>query len=328
MCKKKVIKLAAVLVLFVSVTLSIWICKNNNAHYECTEYAMNTVIHISASGKNAQRAAEEVTEEIRKIDSRMSAHSKKSEIYQLNLRASKEPLKVSDEVFSLIKKSVYISEKTNGAFDITVKPLADVWNITSENPSLPSDEQISDALSKIGFRNIILDEKNKTVFFAREGMSLDLGAITKGYAADRAAEIFKKHNIKSALVDLGGNIYAVGKKTDGSKWKIGIQAPFKKRGEYFKLYPAEDTSIVTSGAYERYFEINGKIYHHILDPKTGYPAQSGIQSATVVCKNSVLADALSTAVYVLGKEESKSLTDIFDGIHIIILTDSGEIIEY
>ncbi len=283
-----------------------------------TDYALNTVITIQAAGKNVESAVSEAIRAIKDIDSALNAHSEQSEIYALNHTPFGKWAHVSEETFSLIEKSVEISKKTKGAFDITIKPIADLWNINSETPKIPEDYEIEEVLLKVGYENIELDKKNSKVRFKKAGMEIDLGAIAKGYAADKAAQILRENGIKSALLDLGGNVYAIGKKPGGGKWKIGIQEPFEPRGTYFAKKDLKDCSAVTSGAYERYFEENGKIYHHVLDPKTGRPCESDIKSATVLCPKSYLADALSTAAFVLGKDGAKEIAETFDNVSIIV----------
>lgn len=295
---------------------------------EKTAFALNTVIKISVWGKDASVAADAALKEIRRIDGLMSAHSTSSEIYALNTAGVGKEVKVSKEVFDLIKLARDIWQKSGGAFDITLKPLSDLWNIQAENPKVPKAYEIESALKKTGFEYVELNESNCTVTFKKDGMSADLGAIAKGYAADRAAQILKEHGIKSALIDLGGNIYALGRNKNGQRWKIGLQTPWTERGEYFETVEAENKAVVTSGAYERYFEKDGKIYHHIIDPETGCPSQSGISSVTVIYENSAVADALSTAVFVSGKQCAETMKSIFGDIEIIIVTNDGKTIKY
>jgi len=287
---------------------------------EKTSFALNTFIKITTYAKGASEITDMAIKEIHRIDALMNAHSPSSEISKIN---SSGKAQVSKEVFDLIRTSIEISEKTDGAFDITLKPVSDLWAITSENPKVPTKEEIEDALSKTGYENIILDEESLTVSLRKEGMAIDLGAIAKGYAADRAKEILENAGVKSALLDLGGNVYAIGKNRYSKKWKIGLQTPWKPRGEFFKAVEIENKAVVTSGAYERYFEKDGKIYHHIMDPKTGCPAESDISSVTIMHENSALADALSTAAFVSGKKGAEKIAKEFEGTEIIIMTDDG-----
>lgn len=318
---KKFLALLLVLIFIFSAVFTIRFIKSPE-YCEKTAFALNTAIKITVYAKNASSSADDALKEIYRIDSLMNAHNPSSEISKIN--SSPDGAVVSKEVFELIKTAVDISYKTDGAFDITLKPVSDLWNITSENPKVPEPEEIKAALSKTGFKDILLDNETCMVSFKKAGMAIDLGAIAKGYAADRAADVLKKSGVKSALLDLGGNVYAIGRNRYSKKWKIGLQTPWAQRGEYFRVEEIEDSAVVTSGAYERYFEKDGEIYHHIIDPKTGYPAQSDISGVTVICENSALADALSTTIFVSGEKGAKKALENFKEIEIIIMTNSGK----
>lgn len=287
-----------------------------------TDYAMNTVVTITASGmgtkKSVEKKIDKAIAEIRRIDRLMSVSNPKSDVYKINSAKKGEYTKVSDEVYSLIEMCIMVSEASDGAFDITVNPLSELWDFTASAPLVPDDKEIKKLLSKVDYRNISL--KNSSVALAKEGMSITLGAVAKGYAADRAAQILKAQGINDAVIDLGGNIYALGKK------RIGIQTPFEQRGKYFDVCIAEDSSVVTSGPYERYFESDGKIYHHILNPKTGYPAESDLESVTVTGKNSAMADALSTAVFAVGTRKAEELVSRFPGFEAKLLSHGGNVV--
>lgn len=326
MTRRNIMALMALIAMAVIFTASAYFYRMRT--FRRTDYALNTVITITASGKGAEEAERAAIGEIRRIDAAFNAHSQTSELAKLNGSPSGEWVHVSDELFALIEKALKISAKTDGAFDITLKPVSDLWAINTENPRVPSDDEIANALGKTGYKNIALDRDKCAVMFKKDGMELDLGAIAKGYAADRAAAIMRKNGIRSALLDLGGNVFAIGKRADGKKWCIGLQTPYKQRGQYFKKIYIEDSAAVTSGAYERYFTENGKMYHHILDPKTGMPSESKIKSATVVCPDSALADALSTAVFVSGEDGAEKIAKSFKNVKITVLLNDGRVMEY
>ena len=321
---KKILALSLALILIMGAIFTIRFIKSPS-YSEKTEFALNTVIKISAYGKDAEIAVDKALKEVHRIDALMSAHKASSEVYMLN---SSNGMTVSKEVFDIIKTAKDIWQKTDGAFDITLKPLSDMWNIKAENPKIPDNAEIENALLKTGFQYIELNEENFSVSFKKEGMQIDLGGIAKGYAADRAAFILKENGIENALIDLGGNVYAIGKNRNKKHWKIGLQTPWEKRGEYYEVVEAKDTAVVTSGAYERYFEKDGKIYHHILNPKTGYPQESEFQSVTVIHKNSALADALSTAIFVSGEKGALKAKAEFKDIKIIVVTKTSEVKQY
>ncbi|MBE7049663.1 MAG: FAD:protein FMN transferase [Ruminococcaceae bacterium] len=275
-----------------------------------TVMVMDTVATIECYGDNAKEACDKAISEIQRIELLFSPWIETSEIYKINKTAHLSPVKTDPEVFKVLERCIEVSEITGGAFDITLKPLKDVWNMKSESPKVPSKEEIDEALSICGYENLVL--KDGCVSFKKEGMALDLGGAVKGYAADRAAEVIKKAGVKNALIDIGGNVYALGESPKKREWKIGLQHPAKDRGEYFETIELSDKTCVTSGSYERYFEQDGKVYHHIMDPKTGYSADSGLVSVSVVGKSSFEADMASTAAFVMGQEKFLEVKDDFD----------------
>lgn len=286
-----------------------------------TDFAMDTVICVTVTSKNPKEDIRAAIDEVNRIDALMSVSGKNSEIRKINSAKPGEKTKVSPEVYFLIEKSLEISEKTGGVFDITVNPLSELWNITSPNPKVPEDDKIKELLEKVNYKNVLLDGENFTVTLKEDNMSISLGAVAKGYAADCAAKVLKERGVEDALIDLGGNIYVI-----GTEKTIGIQTPFEKRGEFFHKVSAKDTSVVTSGGYERYFEEDGKNYHHIIDTKDGYPADSDLLSATVVCESSYLADALSTALFASGEEKAKEIIKNFDNVSVILLRKDKTVI--
>lgn len=312
--------------LFLIIVFVFALCSCSEKKAGTTEFAMNTVINLTLYGKRCDEAMQAGLDEIRRIDALMNAHSEDSEIARLNSIGKGGEAELSDETVYVIKKALDLCEKTDGAFDISIKPLSDLWNIGADEPRVPSEEEIDTALSKIGYRDIRIN--GNRVSFAKEGMQIDLGAVAKGYCADRLVEIFKSYGIKNALIDLGGNIYAMGKNQNGGDWRIGLQAPEEIRGEHFAVENLSDRTAVTSGSYERYFESDGRIYHHILDPKTGYPADSGLISVTVIGKSSLEADMLSTAIFVMGSEDFNKIAERFDFDKYIAVDKSNKAITY
>lgn len=295
---------------FCLVCLLLSLCACSEEKASRTVMVMDTVATIECYGDNAKEACDKAIGEIQRLELLFSPYIETSEIYKINKNAHISPVETDAEVFGVLERCVEVSKITNGAFDITLKPLKDVWNMKSESPTVPSQESIDGALAVCGYENLKLE--NGTVFFEKEGMALDLGGALKGYAADRAAEIVKNAGVQNALIDIGGNVYALGKSPKGREWKIGLQHPGKDRGEYFEALDLSDKTCVTSGSYERYFEKDGKVYHHIMDPETGYSADSGLISVSVVGKSSFEADMASTAAFVMGAEEFLKVKDKFD----------------
>ena len=296
------------LVLCLGISIPIFGCAQKKA--SSTEFALNTVISLTVYGDKADEALNAAFKEIKRSEKLLSCHLESSEISKINKSAHSSPVEVSDETIAVLKKALAFCEKTNGAFDITVKPLVDLWNITAENPVVPEPAKIQSTLTEVGYEGVVIT--GNAVSFATSGMQIDLGGAAKGYCADKAAEVLKGYGIKDAILDLGGNIYALGKNEQDKNWRIGLQDPSLDRGDHFTVEELSNKTAVTSGSYERYFEKNGRIYHHILNPQTGEPADSGLVSVTVISDNSFEADMLSTAVFVMGEDEFKKVSQDFE----------------
>lgn len=283
--------------------------------YSRTEFMFDTVITIKAPDKGAVSAC---FDEIARLENLLSVYVSGSEVSKINDAPCGEEVKVSEETYNLLKKAKEYKKLTSGAFDITLKPVTDLWNIQGGG-YVPTESELETALLKTG--DLILSDETRTVKKPKPHMAIDLGGIAKGYAGDRVREILKEHGVKDALCDLGGNIVAVGR-NGRNKWKIGLQHPQKIRGTAFGEIEAEDKSVVTSGGYERYFEKDGKTYHHITDPKTGKNPENGVFSVTVISDSCTEADALSTACFVLGKDASLEIAQNF-GAEVVFFTDIG-----
>ncbi len=275
-------------------------CRNtqNSSEYSSVEiFAMDTVISIKAYGKNAEKALDAATAEIHRIEKLFSTTDSESEIYRLN---TEKTLTLSDEVADLLALSLDISNQTNGAFDISVYPLVTLYGFTKGEYRVPKQSELENALEYVGYKKISV-QKSKVNLLS--GASVDLGAIAKGYCGDRVAEVLKQNGVFSAVISIGGNVRLLGNKPYADGYTIAIRNP--SGDGYIGSVTVSDCSVVTSGAYQRYFEIDGVKYHHIIDPKTGLCADSGILSATVICENGAVADALSTAFFVAGKESAE-----------------------
>ncbi|MBI5143869.1 MAG: FAD:protein FMN transferase [Candidatus Omnitrophica bacterium] len=263
-------------------------------------------------------------EEIERIERIFSTYKEDSDISRINRLKPDEALKVQDEVFDLIEESIEFNKKTRGAFDITVKPLVDLWNGAKTKNVIPTDEQIKNALARIGSQDIILDRVHSTISFKKEGMALDMGGIAQGYATDRAIRILKENGIEDAIVNLGGDMYCLGRKSKADLWKVGIQHPRKKNELYLEI-KLEDKAINTSGDYEKYFMLNGKRYSHIIDPRTGYPIGDKTVSATIIAADCTSADALATALCVLGQEGMDIINSMKDVDAILIFKEGDRL---
>lgn len=288
-------------------------------------YALGTIIQLKAFGIEGAEAINEAIEKLNDIDDKMSAFKSDSEISRINSVAGLQPQAVSSSTYFILNKATRYSSLTEGAFDPTVRPLVKLWNKGIEQNQIPDRNVVSEKLSLVNYKDIIFDENNRSVMLKNKGQEIDLGGIAKGYATDQVRDIFIKRNIKNGLIDLGGNIYALGSKPDGTGWKVGIQNPFKARGEYLGVLEVRSKSVVTSGNYEKYFVKDGKIFHHIIDPRTGFPSISRIISATIVSDDSLDGDGLSTGIYILGIQKSIELIESLKNIDAILVTDTKEV---
>ena len=263
-------------------------------------YTMGTIAQLKVFGKNSEKAVDSAVDRLNDIDDKLSVFKIYSEISQINSNAGGIPYIVSSDTFFLLDKSLGYSRLLNGTFDPTIRPVVALWQIGTENENIPEEKDIKEKLKLVNYKDIIMNYDEQSVLLKHKYESIDLGGIAKGYAADEVRNIFIKNHIKSALIDLGGNIFVLGLKPDGTPWNIGIQDPVKPRGEFVGVLNLKNKSVVTSGNYEKYFIKEGKKYHHIIDPRNGYPSDSNLMSATIISDNSLDGDGLSTGVYILG----------------------------
>lgn len=299
---KKWMWLAALGAAVLALTLSrMWNQRQvKEASYSKTLLAMDTVMSLTAYGERAEEAVEAAAEEIQRLDDILSTEKDSSEISQLNAAGS---FSVSEDTAQILKKAQEVYESTGGLFDVSIYPLMQLWGFPTQEYHVPTQEELTETLSLVDGSGISLDGDLVTL---SEGQKIDLGGIAKGYTSAKIMRIFASYGITSGIVSLGGNVQTLGARTDGTAWQIGIQDPQKTEDSSSVLLVLEtkNQAVITSGGYERYFEENGENYIHILDPRTGYPADSGLISATIVSEDGMLADALSTSIYIMGVEEA------------------------
>lgn len=266
-------------------------------------FAMDTYMTVTCYGGKAEQACEAATAEIRRLDDLLSVGKAESEVSRIN-REGKATL--SSDTKTLMETSLSVWERTGGAFDVTVYPLMQLWGFTTGNYAVPDREELNKVLEHVGCDQLTYDSASGQLSLS-EGQGLDFGGIAKGYTSDRLAEIFESYELEGAVVSLGGNVQVYGHKPDGTAWKCGIQDPFAPAGSGAVMGALEpdQAAVITSGAYERFFtDEEGVAYHHIIDPDTGYPAVSDLVSVTIVSRNGIEADALSTACYIMGLEKA------------------------
>ena len=291
----------------------LWLISIFRGDYSRTEYLMDTVVTITADNK---KAVDQCFLEIERLENMISCYTADSDTSKINSAPFGEYVNVHKEVSELLEKADMYKEITHGAFDISIKPVSDLWDIKGGG-YVPTDEEISNALNCLS--DIYID--GNRVALQKDGAQIDLGGIAKGYIGDKAKEILKSHNVKSAILDLGGNIVVIGN-NGRTPWKIGIQDPSKPRGTTLGYVETTDKCVVTSGGYERFFQKDGKTYHHIFDTATGKNPDNDILSVTIISEDGTLADALSTSCFVLGKDKGLELAREM-GAEAIIVTQKG-----
>lgn len=298
---------------------------NNSKPAEAENYYMGTIINQKAFGKNAKTAVNKVTQRMLEIEKLMTINAPGGEINAINEKAGKEFVKVSDTTFDVLKEGKLFGQLSKGKFDITIGPLVKEWGVFTDNPKVPTKDKIEELKKLINYNDLELDEVSKSAKLKRPNQMLDLGGIAKGFAGDEAIKIYKENGVQSAFINLGGNVVLLGSKPDGTPWKIGVQNPRAINGKYIGVLEVSNKAIVSSGDYERFFEKDGKRYHHILDPNTGYPAENGLIGTTIVSDRSIDGDCLSTSTFLLGLEEGRKLVESIDGVDAIFITSDKKV---
>lgn len=292
---------------------------NNTTSQSRELYAMDTVMTLEAYGANAEAALDAAEDEITRLDALWSISSADGEIAQLN--ANKQ-ITASEDTLTLLSRAKEISTATDGLFSTTIAPLMEAWGFTSGNYRVPDDAELSSLLAYVDDTQITIDGNTVTL---PANVEVDLGGIAKGFTSARVMEIFRDNGVESGILSLGGNVQALGTKPDGSLWRVGLQDPVDTSALFATLEVA-DKAVITSGAYQRNFEQDGIVYHHIIDPRTGYPAESGLSSVTIVSDDGTLADGLSTSLFIMGKEAAvefwQTHSDEFD---MVLMSDDGTV---
>ncbi len=281
--------------------------------------AMDTFMRVTAYGEHRE-AAELAKEEITALESLLSVTDEGSEIYAAN-HAEGKPVTLSSDTAALLSRALELCESTGGALDVTIYPVVRAWGFTTDEFRVPEADELAALLERVDYTQVSMEGNTLTL---PAGVELDLGAVAKGWTGDRVAALLRQQGVESALLELGGNIHTVGAKPDGSLWRVAVTDP---AGDgYAGVVEVANKAVVTSGGYERCFERDGETYWHIIDPDTGYPARTGLQSVTVVAEEGVKCDALSTALFVMGPEKAAEFWRETGGFDFILLTGGGEIV--
>lgn len=288
--------------------------------------ALNTWINIRIyAGREGPEIINSAVQRLEEIENRMSVTIQNSDVSRINSNAGIQPVKVHEDTFEVIEKALEYASLSNGAFDITIYPIVQLWGIGSDHPRVPSDEEIKEKLKLVDYQKVMLNKDEGTVYLKEKGMGIDLGAIAKGYAADEVVRVLSQAGVKHALINMGGNVIVIGSKPNGQPWKIGIQDPRSDvLQQHIAVVETANESVVSSGDYERYIEDvykkTGVRYHHIFDPSTGYPANKGLMAVTVVAEKSIDADALSTVVFVMGADEGLDIIEQMENVEALAVT--------
>lgn len=291
-----------------------------------TAFKLNTVVVVTIYDSTDQSLIDDALALCDKYEAIFSRTMESSELYHLNhgtLPQDSDGYIVSPEMADLVSKAVKYAELSEGRFDPAIEPLSSLWDFASEEKVIPAEEVLQAALPLVNYKDITVAGNH--IQFAKSGMGLDLGAIAKGYIADRMKEFLISKGVKSATINLGGNLLCIGSKPDGSSFRIGIQKPFANRSETITIVNITDQSVVSSGIYERFFEKDGQFYHHILNPETGYPYDNSLIAVTIISDNSVDGDGLSTSCFALGLEKGMELINSMPDVHAVFITNDYEL---
>lgn len=295
--------------------------------YERKEFMLGTYVALHIYDEGKEEVLDLAIERIQELEDKLSMNDADSEIYAINQAAGQEAVQVSEDIFPLIMKSAEYSETNQDGFDYTIGPIVDLWRIGYNDARKPSQEEIDAVLPLVDEQAVEINEEERTVFLEKEGMSMDLGAIAKGFITDEIIKLYEEEGVTTGSVDLGGNVVIRGdspSRPEGG-WNVGVQDPFSERGGIAGFLNLKNQSIVTSGIYERYLEVDGEQYHHLLSPETGYPFDNEIAGVTIISDFSTDGDALSTAVFSLGLEGGLDYVNSEEGIEAIFVTKEKDL---
>ena len=286
-------------------------------------FAMDTYMTVSAYGEHGEEAVSAAVAEIQRLDALLSTGKDDSEVTKLNRDGGG---KLSDDTNALTGKALEIYETTGHVFDISIYPVMKLWGFTDQNYKVPAEQDLNAALERVDASALDYDKDRQQLTFTKDGMQVDFGGIAKGYTSASVCDLFRKLGVTSGLVNLGGNVQTLGRKPDGSEWRVGIRDPEDSDG-MLGVVETHDKAVITSGGYERFFEEDGVTYHHIIDPKTGYPANGGLTSVTIVAEDGTLADGLSTSPCIMGKAKAINFwQDHFDEFDMVLCCDDGTLV--
>ncbi|WP_035050856.1 FAD:protein FMN transferase [Carnobacterium pleistocenium] len=292
--------------------------------FERTEFLMGTVVKVTIYNQDQQAALDAAFNRLEELAGLITVDEEEenSEVEKINEQAGTKPVQVSDDLYYLLQAAFDYSESTVGSFDMTIGPITELWHIGFDDARKPEQSEIDETLALVDYSKVQFDDDAQTVYLPKEKMRLDLGAIAKGFITDEVVEVLKEHEVDTAIVDLGGNIYVLGDSTrgEGVGWNVGIQDPFETRGTILGSLALSSRSIVTSGIYERFLEVDGTNYHHLMNPETGYPFDNELAGVSVITKKSIDGDGLSTSLFSKGLEEGLEYVNTLEDVDAIFVT--------
>ena len=309
------------LILAAAIFLCLGGCASNEKSVSQTSFKLDTIVTITLYDWTDGDTITQAMKEIDRLENLLSVEKQGSDLYRLAENAGKNWVDIAPETQDVLEMAQKYWELSGGYFDVTAGPLIDLWDIHDGQGHYPTKEELEKTLPLISSKRLLVKEGE--AYLTEPGMKADLGAIAKGFIADKVKDFLLAKGVKHAVIDLGRNILLIGSKTDGSDYRIGIQDPFSEEGSVYAVLKASDKSIVTSGVYERYFMYNGLRYHHILDPFTGFPAENGVVSVTILSDNSAQGDALSTTCLLLGEDKGLALIESLPGVEAMFITADG-----
>lgn len=318
-------KLFYITIVIITIVFSSCNKSNNNSLYSETSFLLGTIVEIKTYDENSE-LNKKAFERVKEIETKMTINGDgSSEIEKLNSLSGNSSVTLSDDTFYVLSKGKHYSEISKGRFDITIGSIGKLWNIGTEYATKPEDNLINKKLLSVDYNKLQLNEQTKEAKLIDKDMIVDLGAVAKGYAADEVKRVLIEGGVKNAIINIGGNIITIGTKIDKNNWNIGIQNPFSTRGEYLGVVQLNNETVSSSGDYEKYFEQDGIKYHHILDPNTGYPCDNELTGVSIITKNSIDADSLSTVSFLMGLKDGLELINGIDDVEAIFITKDKKV---
>ncbi|ALS02467.1 thiamine biosynthesis protein ApbE [Enterococcus silesiacus] len=301
--------------------------KINKEPYTDQQSLLGTYVQVRIYDDGKKDVLEKAFARVKELGNKITVNEKGSEVDEINEQAGIKPVKVSDDIYPLLKRAYEYSEDSAGGFDMAIGPITQLWHIGFDDARKPSQEEIDQALKLVDYHKVKLNDEDQTVYLEEKGMQLDLGAIAKGFITDEVVKVLKDNGVTTAIVDLGGNVYVLGHSPRGKDmdWNVGIQDPNKARNTVVGTVQESNKTLVTSGIYERFLEVDGKSYHHLFDPKTGYPFDNDIAGVTVITNKSIDGDGLSTAVFAMGVKKGLEYAEGLKDVDVIFVTKDDQV---